>query len=83
MPRSDYVCATCGLDRNDCKCTEKSVCSNGLLPMHEGYPKGWARVVLMVSPGGNEFHAIGGDREPGEGDMPYIGLERIRKASAG
>jgi hypothetical protein len=42
----------------------------------EGYPSDWARVVLMVSPKG-EMHAIGGDREPGEGDTPYIGLERI------
>jgi hypothetical protein len=43
----------------------------------EEYPEDWARVVLMVSPDG-EMNAIGGDREPGEGDAPYVGLERIK-----
>jgi hypothetical protein len=45
---------------------------------HEGYPPGWVRVVLMVSPDGKEILAIGGDREPGEGDTNYIGLARMR-----
>jgi hypothetical protein len=54
-----------------------------VVSQHEGCPRGWARVVLMVSPDGKELHAIGGDREHGDGDMPYIGLERIKKASAG
>lgn len=45
----------------------------------EGYPKDWAKVVLMVSPKG-EIHAIDGDRGPGDprADLPYIGLERIK-----
>lgn len=51
-----------------------------LVTQHEGYPEGWVRVTLMVAPNGKEMHAIGGDREPGKGDTPYIGLERIRKA---
>ena len=42
----------------------------------EGYPGNWAMATVMVSPQG-EIHAIGGDRERGEGDTPYIGLERI------
>lgn len=47
---------------------------------HESYPNSWARVVLMVSPTG-EMHAIDGDREPGDplADLPYVGLERIKK----
>ena len=43
----------------------------------EGYPKGWVRVTLAVSPGAKEIHALGGDREDGDGDTPYIGYERI------
>ena len=42
-------------------------------------PSAWARVTLMVYATG-EMHAIGGDREPGEGDRPYIGLERIKRS---
>lgn len=45
--------------------------------MNERYPKDWKRVELMVSPTG-EFHAVGGDREPGDGDMPYPGMERLK-----
>lgn len=48
---------------------------------HEGYPPDWARVVLMVAPDG-EMHAIGGDQPPGEGDKPFIGLDRIKAAHA-
>jgi hypothetical protein len=44
----------------------------------ERYPSSWAKVTLMVSPKG-EMHAIGGDQELGEGDMPYIGLDRIKE----
>ncbi len=43
----------------------------------EGYPKDWVRVTLAVSPGAKEIHALGGDREGGDGDTPYIGYERI------
>ena len=43
----------------------------------EAYPPSWVRVDLMVSPTG-EMRAIGGEREDGEGDVPYIGLERIK-----
>jgi len=45
--------------------------------LHEGYPAGWVKVILMVSPEGG-MNAIGGDRKEGEGDMPFIGLERIK-----
>ena len=44
----------------------------------ERYPSSWAKVTLMVSSKG-EMHAIGGDQELGEGDMPYIGLDRIKE----
>ena len=56
------------------KCVD---CSAEQPAQSEGYPADWARVVLMVSPDGNQFHAIGGDREPGEGDTAYIGRERL------
>jgi hypothetical protein len=46
----------------------------------ENYIPGWVRLELMVSPEG-EMHAIGGERGPGEGDTPYIGLERIKSAT--
>ena len=46
--------------------------------MSESYPSDWVKINLMVSPTG-EFHAIGGDRIPGVGDQPYIGLERLNK----
>jgi hypothetical protein len=45
----------------------------------EQYPKGWVNVNLMINPKTNEIHAVGGDREPGKGDTPYIGLEIIKK----
>ena len=48
----------------------------------EGYSKGWARAVLMVSPDGQTIHCVGGDRVPGDGDRPYIGYERIKKRLA-
>lgn len=44
---------------------------------HEGYPEGWAKVTLMVSPDGNSIHAVAGDREPGIGDTDYTGFKRI------
>jgi hypothetical protein len=47
----------------------------------EGCPSNWAKVVMMVSPKG-EMHAVGGDREPGHGDMPYVGLERIKSCKS-
>lgn len=47
----------------------------------EVYPTGWVKLVLRISPEGY-YHAVGGDREPGEGDRPYIGLERLKKAKA-
>lgn len=43
----------------------------------EGYPPDWVHLHLMVAPNG-EQHAVGGDRAPGEGDMPYIGFERMQ-----
>jgi hypothetical protein len=46
---------------------------------HEGYPEGWVRVVLMINPETAEIHAIGGDREEGEGDTPYIGYEILKR----
>lgn len=47
--------------------------------LNESHPNDWVRVVLMVSPDAKEFHAVGGDREPGEGDTPYIGYELLKK----
>lgn len=47
----------------------------------EVYPEDWVKLVLSVSPEGY-YHAVGGDREPGQGDRPYIGLERLKKAKA-
>lgn len=49
----------------------------GVSPETETYPENWAKVTLMVSPDAKEIHAIGGDRVPGDGDMPYLGFERI------
>ena len=46
------------------------------VPMNEGYPKSWVKLIAMVSPAG-EVNAIGGDREPGDGDMPYPGLDLL------
>ena len=50
----------------------------------ESYPKGWAKITLMVSPEG-EMHAIGGEQAPGDprADKPYIGLERIKERMRG
>ena len=45
----------------------------------EGYPDNWINVNLMINPETKEIHAISGDREPGEGDTPYIGLELIKE----
>jgi len=45
----------------------------------ESYPKGWINADLMINPKTTEIHAIGGDREEGEGDTKYIGLEIIKK----
>ena len=45
----------------------------------EAYPNDWVRLSLMVGPSG-EMHAIGGDRVPGDGDTPYVGLERLKAA---
>ncbi len=45
----------------------------------EGYPDNWINVNLMINPETKEIHAIGGDREPGKGDTPYIGLELIKE----
>jgi hypothetical protein len=44
----------------------------------ERYPKDWVRLDLIVAPDG-QYHAIGGDREMGTGDTPYVGLERINQ----
>ncbi len=42
----------------------------------EQYTTGWASVELLVSENG-EIHVVSGDRYSGDGDQPYIGLERI------
>lgn len=44
----------------------------------EGYPPDWVKLTVMVSPRG-EIHAIDGDREDGDGDTAYIGLERLER----
>ena len=46
--------------------------------MNEGYPKDWVKLTVMISPDGKDIHAIGGDREPGEGDTAFIGLELLK-----
>jgi hypothetical protein len=50
-------------------------------PFREKYPpdKGWVNVHIMINKFTKEIHAIAGDREPGEGDRPYIGLELLKK----
>ena len=45
----------------------------------EKYPDGWIKLVLMINPETNEIHCIGGDREEGEGDMPYTGYAILKK----
>lgn len=45
----------------------------------EGYPKDWVHIDLMISSNGKEVHAMGGSREPGEGDMPFIGFPLLKK----
>ena len=45
----------------------------------ESYSKQWVKADLMVNTQTNEIHAVGGDREPGEGDTPYIGYEVIKR----
>lgn len=47
--------------------------------VNEGYPTDWARLVLMVSPIG-EYHAVGGECVEGEGEVRYVGLERLQKS---
>jgi NTP pyrophosphatase (non-canonical NTP hydrolase) len=49
----------------------------------ESYPTGWVKATLMINPKTNEIHAIGGDREEGEGDTKYIGFEIIKKLIKG
>ncbi len=49
----------------------------------ESYPTGWVKTTLMINPETNEIHAIGGDREEGEGDTKYIGYEIIKKLIKG
>lgn len=49
----------------------------------ESYPKNWVNINLMINPETNEIHAIGGNREEGEGDTKYIGYEIIKKLIKG
>lgn len=46
--------------------------------MVECYPSGWAKLVLAVDLETGEFHAIGGDHKPGEGDTLYPALEVLK-----
>lgn len=48
----------------------------------EAYPKDWVRLDLMVAPDGT-FHAVGGEREQGDGDQPYVGVQRIESRLVG
>ena len=45
----------------------------------ESYPENWVELRLMVDQLTGEFHAIGGDRAPGAGDQPYMGMEVLTK----
>lgn len=66
---------------------EKSVGSRdvwyGRKEENEGYPSSWINANLMINPETNEIHAIGGDRETGDGDQLYIGYEIIKKLIKG
>ena len=46
--------------------------------MDESNGSNFVRLVLDVDGAGN-FYAVGGIREPGEGDTKFIGLDRIRR----
>ena len=47
--------------------------------MNEKYPENWVSLNLMVNKDNGEFHVVSGDKLPGEGDTPYIGLEVLNK----
>lgn len=44
----------------------------------ENCSKDWVNLTAMIGPSG-EIHATGGDREEGEGDQPFIGIERLKR----
>jgi len=46
---------------------------------NEGYGPSWIKLSLMINEDTKEIHVIGGDQEPGQGDMPYIGLELLKE----
>lgn len=44
----------------------------------EKYPEGFVSLNLMINPITGEIHVVGGDREEGEGDQPYIGMKFLK-----
>lgn len=48
-------------------------------PNNESYPKDWIHIDLMLSPDGKTVNAIGGTRESGEGDMPFLGFPLLKE----
>ena len=45
----------------------------------EKYGKDWVRLDMMVNQKTGEYHILKGDRVPGCGDMPYIGMEVLKR----
>jgi len=68
--RGHWTCNTCGA-------SFRPEAPHPDAPAPEQYPEGWVRLDLMVSPEG-EAHAIGGEQQEGEGDMPFLGLLRVQ-----
>ena len=44
----------------------------------EKYPEGFVSLNLMINPKTKEIHIVGGDREEGEGDQPYVGMKVLK-----
>lgn len=46
------------------------------------YNKDWVRLDIMINQKTGEYHILKGDRVPGHGDMPYIGMEALKRRLA-
>lgn len=74
-------CRACGAGGPTAHEKEKAMMLwNNDFEKNESYPEGWVKAVLMINKDTMEIHCIGGDRQEGEGDRPYLGLELIKKA---
>lgn len=47
------------------------------MSQHEAYPSNWINLNLMINKDTLEYHIIGGDRDPGEGDRHYVGADLL------